>query len=293
MYVKSISNRCGRRTPRSRGPAQAESGAREAACRAQPRRALRNVQVLSVSTSRSTRRDRGVARHPARASRRSSRHLRLVEATNGAVVFDGRDMTYAPRTRPRERGASSSSGQGVFPPDCGEQLRLAGWVHRKTTARVELATPARAELFPSCANGCAAGGQPLRRPAQMLALGMAFIEQPRLLMIDELSLGLAPAIVSSCSLSCATWPRREHDRARQQSVTSRSPLRRRRSHGEGEIRFHVDAELLDRPDVFVGVPRRRGQPSCARPNRPRFPATVLPRPLVVDPFPAEWSRSSR
>ena len=32
----------------------------------------------------------------------------------------------------------------------------------------------------------------------MLALGMCFIMKPRLLMIDELSLGLAPAVVTSC-----------------------------------------------------------------------------------------------
>src|SRR5262249_37233186 len=122
----------------------------------------------------------------------------LVEATNGAVVFDGRDMTYAPPNEVAGRGVvQMPGGQGIFPTlTVAEHLRLAAWLHRKDKKVVAEATDHVLELFPvlrgalSEPAGNLSGGQ-----QQMLALGMAFIEKPRLLMIDELSLGLAPAIV--------------------------------------------------------------------------------------------------
>ena len=122
----------------------------------------------------------------------------LVEATNGAIVFDGRDMTYAPPNETAGRGVVLfPGGQGVFPTlSVAEHLRLAGWLHRHDKERVSAAVERVLEQFPILRErmhepaGNLSGGQ-----QQMLALGMAFIERPRLLMIDELSLGLAPAIV--------------------------------------------------------------------------------------------------
>jgi ABC-type branched-subunit amino acid transport system ATPase component len=183
----------------------------------------------------------------------------LVEATNGAVVFDGRDMTYAPPNEVAERGVVVvPGGQGVFPTlTVAEHLRLAGWVHRKDQARVELATQHVLELFPilrdrlSQPAGNLSGGQ-----QQMLALGMAFIEQPRLLMIDELSLGLAPAIVEELLPLV-------RDMAAQgttivlveQSVNLALTIAETAFFMEkGEIRFHgPTAELLERPDVLRSV----------------------------------------
>src|SRR5262249_42098376 len=122
----------------------------------------------------------------------------LVEATNGAVVFDGRDMTYAPPNEVAGRGVvQMPGGQGIFPTlTVAEHLRLAAWLHRHDKQFVAESTEHVLELFPVLRGrlndraGNLSGGQ-----QQMLALGMAFIEKPRLLMIDELSLGLAPAIV--------------------------------------------------------------------------------------------------
>src|SRR5262249_33239236 len=107
----------------------------------------------------------------------------LVQATNGAVVFDGRDMTYAPPNEVAERGVvMMPGGQGVFPSiSVADHLRLAGWVHRKDPQRVQAATDRVFELFPILAErlsepaGNLSGGQ-----QQMLAMGMAFIEGPRL-----------------------------------------------------------------------------------------------------------------
>src|SRR4029078_679493 len=90
----------------------------------------------------------------------------------------------------------------------------------------------------------------------MLALSMAFIERPRLLMIDELSLGLAPAIVEQLLPM-------GHDISSQgttiilveQSVNLALTIAEHAYFMEkGEIRFNgPTAELLERPDVLLSV----------------------------------------
>ncbi len=183
----------------------------------------------------------------------------LVEATNGAIVFDGRDMTYAPPNEVAGRGVVLfPGGQGVFPTlSVGEHLRLSTWLHRKDKAHVREATEHVLELFPILRErldepaGNLSGGQ-----QQMLALGMAFIERPRLLMIDELSLGLAPAIVEQL----LPIVRDISDQGTtiilvEQSVNLALTIAKTAYFMEkGEIRFHgPTAELLNRPDVLRSV----------------------------------------
>jgi ABC-type branched-subunit amino acid transport system ATPase component/predicted MFS family arabinose efflux permease len=199
----------------------------------------------------------------------------LVEATNGAVVFDGRDMTYAPPNEVAARGViQMPGGQGTFPTlTVAEHLRLASWLHRKDKERVAAATEHVLGLFPILRDrinepaGNLSGGQ-----QQMLALGMAFIEQPRLLMIDELSLGLAPTIVEQL------LPLVRDIAARgttvilvEQSVNLALEIAETAYFMEkGEIRFHgPTAELLERPDVLrsvflEGAQTRTGAPAPAR-----------------------------
>jgi ABC-type branched-subunit amino acid transport system ATPase component/predicted MFS family arabinose efflux permease len=183
----------------------------------------------------------------------------LVEATNGAVVFDGRDMTYAPPNEVASRGVIQvPGGQGIFPTlTVSEHLKLATWLHRRDKQRVKDSTARVLELFPVLRDRLEepaanlSGGQ-----QQMLALGMAFIERPRLLMIDELSLGLAPAIVEQLLPLV-------RDLAAQgttiilveQSVNLALTVAQTAYFMEkGEIRFHgPTAELLERPDVLRSV----------------------------------------
>jgi branched-chain amino acid transport system ATP-binding protein len=183
----------------------------------------------------------------------------LVEATNGAVVFDGRDMTYAPPNEVASRGVvQMPGGHGTFPSlTVAEHLRLASWGNRKDKARVAAASEHVLELFPVLRSrldepaGNLSGGQ-----QQMLALGMAFIQQPRLLMIDELSLGLAPTIVEQLlplvrdiSAQGTTVILVE------QSVNLALTIAETAYFMEkGEIRFHGPTEeLLERPDVLRSV----------------------------------------
>ncbi len=183
----------------------------------------------------------------------------LVEATNGAVVFDGRDMTYAPPNEVAARGVvQMPGGRGTFPAlTVAEHLRLASWLHRKDKKHVAEATEHVLELFPVLRSrldepaGNLSGGQ-----QQMLALSMAFIEQPRLLMIDELSLGLAPTIVEQLLPLVRDFAARGTTVILvEQSVNLALTIAETAYFMEkGEIRFHgPTSELLERPDVLRSV----------------------------------------
>jgi branched-chain amino acid transport system ATP-binding protein len=183
----------------------------------------------------------------------------LVEPSAGAIVFDGRDMTHTPPDEIAQRGVVEvPGGQGVFPSlTVAENLQLAGWLRRRETAHIRDATARVLDIFPILRDrldepaGNLSGGQ-----QQMLTLGMAFIERPRLLMIDELSLGLAPAVVEQLLEIVRTL--REAGTTIilvEQSVNVALTVAQTAYFMEkGEIRFHgPTAELLDRPDVLRSV----------------------------------------
>ncbi|MBX3313091.1 MAG: MFS transporter [Actinobacteria bacterium] len=180
-------------------------------------------------------------------------------ADRGAIVFDGQDITHAPPDEIAPRGvAMIPGGQGTFPSlTVRENLRVAGWQLRKDQAARRERVEAALELFPILQDrlddraGDLSGGQ-----QQMLALAMAFLDRPRLLMIDELSLGLAPTIVEQLLDVVRTL----RDQGTtiilvEQSVNVALTVADRAYFMEkGEIRFEgPTSELLDRPDVLRSV----------------------------------------
>jgi ABC-type branched-subunit amino acid transport system ATPase component/MFS family permease len=183
----------------------------------------------------------------------------LVQPSGGAVIFDGRDITNAPPNEIAARGITQvPGGQGVFTNlSVADNLRLAGWLQRRDTAQVREATARVLEIFPQLRErlhepaGNLSGGQ-----QQMLTLGMAFIGRPRLLMIDELSLGLAPVVVAQL----LDMVRMLRDNGTtiilvEQSVNLALTVAERAFFMEkGEIRFEgATSELLDRPDLLRSV----------------------------------------
>jgi branched-chain amino acid transport system ATP-binding protein len=183
----------------------------------------------------------------------------LTPPSNGAVFFDGEDITHLPASEHAERGIIvSPGGRGTFPTlTVAENLRLAAWMHRADEAYIEAATAQVFEYFPilrerlGAAAGNLSGGE-----QQMLTLGQAFLSKPRLLMIDELSLGLAPAIVEqlleivrAIAVGGATIILVE------QSVNVALTVARRAVFMEkGEVKFSGStAELMERPDILRSV----------------------------------------
>jgi ABC-type branched-subunit amino acid transport system ATPase component/MFS family permease len=124
----------------------------------------------------------------------------LLVPTGGEVLFDGRPITTLDPNRIVKMGIVMVPGdRGIFPGiTTSENLRLAAWLYDKDDAYVREATRTLLEYFPALGRrldvpaGNLSGGE-----QQMLSLAMAFVAQPRLLIIDELSLGLAPTVVES------------------------------------------------------------------------------------------------
>jgi branched-chain amino acid transport system ATP-binding protein len=183
----------------------------------------------------------------------------VVEADRGAIVFDGREITHAPPNEIARFGITQMpGGQGVFGGlTVRENLELAGWTQRRDPDGVAEATAEVLEMFPilgqrledSAAN--LSGGQ-----QQMLALAMSFIARPRVLLIDELSLGLAPVVVGQL---LPIVERMAADGTTvvlvEQSVNVALTIAHRAYFMErGEIRFSgPTAELLSRPDLLRSV----------------------------------------
>lgn len=183
----------------------------------------------------------------------------VVEADRGAVIFDGRDVTHAPPNEIAALGVGLvPGGHRVFPSlTAAENLRVAGWLQRKNAEELGARTAQVLDQFPILRTrleepaGNLSGGE-----QQMLALGMAFLGRPRLLLIDELSLGLAPAVVAQLLPMIARI--RDHGTTViivEQSVNLALTIAETAYFMEkGEIRFHgPTAELLARPDILRSV----------------------------------------
>jgi ABC-type branched-subunit amino acid transport system ATPase component/ABC-type branched-subunit amino acid transport system permease subunit len=183
----------------------------------------------------------------------------LITPKGGTVTFDGADVTGVDATDAVRRGiVLMPGGKGVFPTlTVAENLQLAGWLFHREPEHVEATTRRVLEHFPVLHErweqraGNLSGGE-----QQMLTLGMALIARPRLLLIDELSLGLAPIVVERL----LAIVREIHAAGTtvvlvEQSVNVAITLADRAVFLEkGEVRFDgPTAELLDRPEILRAV----------------------------------------
>jgi branched-chain amino acid transport system ATP-binding protein len=117
-------------------------------------------------------------------------HLRPSE---GQVFLDGRDVTgERPERRARRGLCHVPEGRGIFPSlTVAENIRMQAprSVDRRGLARAAQAFPRLGERFTQRAGTMSGGEQ------QMLALARAYVSDPSIVLLDEVSMGLAPRIV--------------------------------------------------------------------------------------------------
>ena len=178
-------------------------------------------------------------------------------AWNGAILYDGEPITALPASEHVQRGiVSVPGGKAVCPGlTVSENLELALWACSDAEGKER--RQRALEMFPRLQErehelaGNLSGGE-----QQMLALSQAFIAKPRLLMIDELSLGLAPVVVEQLlqivrdiHAGGATIVLVEQSVNVALTVAQRAVFMEK-----GEVRFTgPTAELLERPDVLRSV----------------------------------------
>lgn len=180
----------------------------------------------------------------------------------GVVRLGGRTVTYtSPQLRSRLGIQQLPGGKGVFPDMTVRQnLVMGAYIHRRDSADVERRIASVLELFPDLerrqgqrANSMSGGQQ------QMLALARVLLHEPEILLIDELSLGLAPTVVQDLlELIERLQERGQTIILVEQSLNVALSIADRAIFLEkGQIRFEGSAqELLERDDlaraVFLG-----------------------------------------
>ena len=126
----------------------------------------------------------------------------LVKADSGSITYDGQELLGKPINKILEAGiAQSPEGRRVFANLTVLENLKAGAYLRKDKDGIEKDIKWVYELFPRLEErnwqlaGTLSGGE-----QQMLAVGRALMSRPKLLMLDEPSLGLAPLVVQGVTV---------------------------------------------------------------------------------------------
>ncbi len=220
----------------------------------------------------------------------------LVDPIGGAIFFEGHDITHADANACSEHGiVQVPGGRGIFPTlTVADNIRAAGWLYRDDSTYRKDAVERVLEYFPILRKrwdtpaGSLSGGE-----QQMLSLAQAFIARPKLMLIDELSLGLAPTVVKSLlDIVTAIHNNGTTIVLVEQSVNTALKLAKHAAFMEkGEIRFTGPTdELLKRPDILravflKGATREKQQQPRAKSRSARAAKTkraqILQRPTVL------------
>jgi len=184
----------------------------------------------------------------------------LVDPMGGTIRFAGQDVTHADAVTTSRMGILQvPGGKAIFPTlTVDEHFKVGSWLLTKEDPKevagrqdaVLARFPRLTERWGQMAGNLSGGEQ------QQLALAMVFVAQPRLLVIDELTLGLAPTIVeqlldlvktihaTGCTIIIV-----------EQSVNVALSLASRAYFMEkGEVRFSgATTELIERTDILRSV----------------------------------------
>ena len=208
----------------------------------------------------------------------------LVDPIGGAIFFDGRDITHADAVQTAKLGiVQVPGGKAVFPTlTVAEHFKSGTWLYQdedpaEVEARIQLVLerfPRLRERWDQMAGNLSGGEQ------QQLAVGMAFVAKPKLLIIDELSLGLAPTVVEQL----LDMVREIHGQGCtiilvEQSVNVALTVATRAYFLEkGEVRFSgPTAELLERGDILRAVFLQGSDSASGKKAKAKVPAAVAKR----------------
>ena len=121
----------------------------------------------------------------------------ILSPKSGSIVFEGKDLTRTPAHKIVEMGmAHVPEGRRVFADMSVYENLLLGAYTRKDKAEIAESLASVYKRFPRLEErkgqraGTLSGGE-----QQMLAMGRALMERPRVLLLDEPSMGLAPLLV--------------------------------------------------------------------------------------------------
>mgnify|MGYP003346709774 FL=1 len=124
----------------------------------------------------------------------------LIAPTSGQILFDGEDIQNIPAFKRVDLGISQApEGRGIFPGmTVLENLEMGKYIRKNRKAEMSEDLERVFTLFPRLQErrtqmgGTLSGGE-----QQMLAIGRALMARPKLILLDEPSMGLAPMMIQN------------------------------------------------------------------------------------------------